>query len=192
MGYYQQQAFIGSRGVVSGVQVRRQAALGPTEDAFHMPTSPVFLRGKVALHILPMSTPSRGLGPASVVDRDDRFGDFPVLSAATVVFFGVVGGVAEKATNAGTHGRLLHGRQKAWRVVAGATANNSRQNEVTTMVDHNGELKVATETACPARASAAINEVAARIVSLQAGSVHADLARRRQQFQLPSATNDFS
>jgi hypothetical protein len=192
MGYYQQQAFIGSRGAVSGVQVRRQSTLGATEDAFHLPTSPIFLRRKVALHVAPISTSSRGLRPASVVDRNDRFGNLPVFSAATVMFFGVVGGVAEQATNPCMHNRLLHGRQKARRIVAGAATDDGRQDEVTPMIDHNGELNVATEAACPARTSTAIDEVTARIVSLKAGCVNADLTRRRQQFEFSSPANDFS
>src|SRR5580700_7729853 len=99
MGYYQQQALIGSRGVVSGVQVRRQAAFGSTEDAFHVPTSPIFLCGKVALHFTPISAPGLGLRPASVVDRNDCLGNLPVFSTATVVFFSDVCDHAEVTTN---------------------------------------------------------------------------------------------
>jgi hypothetical protein len=192
MGYYQQKTFIDSGGVVSGVQVRRQSALGATKDAFHLPTSPVFLRGKVTLHLAAISATGRDSRSAAVVDRNDRFGNLPVFAAATMMLFGVVGSIAQQATDSCVFGGLLHGRQKAGRIIAGAATDDGRQDEVASMIDHNGELEVAAETAGSAWTSTTINEVAAGIVSFKTGRINADFTRRGQQFEFSAPANDLS
>jgi hypothetical protein len=192
MGYYQQQAFVDSRGVGAGVQVRRQSAFGAAKDTFHMPTSPVFLCREVALQFAPVSTARFSLRSPAMVDRNDRFGNLPVFPATTMMFFGVVSRVAEQTTDADVSNCSFHGGQEARRIVAGATTDNRRQDKVTPMVDRNSELEVATEPARPTRTGAAINKVAAGIVSLQARGIHADFACGREQIELPRSADDFS
>jgi len=192
MGDHQHQAFVRSRRFGAGMQMRRQPTLGTAEYALHMPTPPVFFRGEVTLHFATVSASGGRLWPSTMVDRDDRFANLPVLPAASVKLLGIVRGVAQQATNAGVLDRLGHGRQKARGVIAWTVTHHSRQDQMAAVIGHDGELKVTTKATSPARTRAAIDEVSARVVRLKAGRVNAGLTCRRQQLQLVSPTKDFS
>jgi len=192
MGNYQKQALINSSCVLAGAQVRSQSALGATEDAFHLPTSSVFLGGKTALHVAAIATTRRGFWMTTVIDRNDGFGNAPVLATTAVMLFGVIGGIAKQAADTYVARSLFHRRQEARRVVAGTTTDNRRQNEVTAMIGYDGQLEVTAETASAAGTLATIDKVATDVVRFQTRRIDTDFTGRRQQSQFATATNEFS
>lgn len=192
MGDHQQEAFVGSRSCGAGTQVWCQPTLGAAKHTFHVPTSSVFFRGKGALHLATVAAASRCVRASTMVNGYDRFANLPVFPATPVKLFRIVRGIAQQATNSGVLDCLSHHRQKAWSVVAWATTNHRRQDQMAAVIGHDGELEVTTKTTGPTRTRAAIDEVPTRVVRLQAGRIDADLTARRQQLQLMSPAEDFS
>jgi hypothetical protein len=188
----QQQALIGSRGLVAGGQVWGQSSLGTAKDAFRVPTPSVFFARELSLHFTAVRSARNLIRPPAVVNGNDCLRDFPVFSAAAMVFFGIVSSIAQQAADANVLRCLLHGRQEARRVVAGAATDNRREHEVASMIRDHREFKKTTQPVRPARASATVDEVATGIMSLKSGRIDAGFAGGRQQFEFPSPANNFS
>lgn len=189
---HQEHAFDGPCAIGACAQVRGESTLGAAEHAFGLPALAVFLLGEVALHLAAVRTAGLGVRMPAMIDRDDRFANPPLFVAAPMVLFGIVRSVAHEPTNRDAAHRFLHGRQEAGRVVARATTDDGRENEVAAMVDDCRELGPPAMSGTTARTATSIEEVATDIVVFQSGGINRGFAGGRQQAELLGATNDRS
>lgn len=192
MSDHQQQGLLCACGVPASPQMRREPSLRAAEDTLHLPTLAVFFPGKLASQ-LPAVTPTAWvLWMRSSVDRNNCFTNPPVFATAPMMFFSIVRSVAKQPPNPHPFNRLPDRRQKVGSVVARAATDDSRQNQVTAVIDHHRELGPPAMARSAPWATTTIEKVTTDITVFQPRSVDARLARSREQLQRPGTSQDLS
>ena len=183
-----QQALALLSGVVPGPQGRVQQALVARDHAFDLPAMPVDALGEPAFH----QAAVLGLGPTTprvpAVQRNGRAGNAQLLSTQDVVAFAVVAGIGQQAGQAQVPDRLAHGRGELGMIVAGTSDDRGPGNQMGLCVADDGQLGPTSATKTPV--SAAIHEVGADVVGLQAGGVDGPFALGADQPTLDGTLED--
>jgi len=192
MGKDQQPAFRGACAVGSGTQVRGEPAFGAAENAFGVPSSSVFVRGKVAPQRATIFAARRELWMSSGVNGNDRFANAPLFATPSVMFFRVVSRVPEQATDRDSSHRFFHRRQKAGGVIARPSTKDRRQDEMAAMIDDGRELSPPAMRCRSPRTTTAVEEVAADIMVFQTRRIDTRFTCCGQQLEFSCVANDLS
>jgi hypothetical protein len=156
-------------GVVAGSQGRVEQTLIPRDHAFDLPAMSVDSFREPAFHqttvpgLRPMATVLAGVQP------DRRGADAQGLSAQHMVGFAVVAGVRQQPGQRQMTDRLPQGRGELGVVAAGTSHHPGGRDQVGPRMADDGQLgpgAIATTGV-----SAAVSEVGADVVRLQAGGV---------------------
>jgi len=105
-----------------------------------MPASSVEAVGKAAVQLGPVAGLGGVLMRATRVDGKDGRSDAPLPSADAMVVFDIVGTVAEQAVDGKVSHRLGHGGKKVRRVLTGAVAESHRSDQMSGMMEDEGQL----------------------------------------------------
>ena len=163
------QALLLLSGIGAGSQGRIEQTFMPRDRAFDLPAMPVDSLGEPALHQAAVP----GLGPMATVlaavQPDRRGANAQLLAAQDMVGFAVVAGVRQQPGQMQMTDRLTHGRGELGVVATRSLHHSGRRDQMGPRMTDDGQLgpgAIATTGV-----SAAVLEVGADVVRLQAGGV---------------------